>query len=112
MQLIDEAPQRLAAADGDEAKLALANKLVDGLKTRDELRTLMTERGAADSENKTFRQVSFEDYLDRVKPRLTGDAVARHRGRRRDRRRHGAASARSAGCRPPTSCAGRATTRT
>jgi protease IV len=76
MQLIDEAPQRLAAADGDEAKLALANKLVDGLKTRDELRTLMTERGVADSENKTFRQVSFEDYLDRVKPRLTGDAIA------------------------------------
>jgi protease-4 len=76
MQLIDEAPQRLAAVQGDEGKLALSNKLVDGLKTRDELRTLMTERGTADTENKTFRQVSFEDYLDRVKPRLTGDAIA------------------------------------
>ncbi len=76
MQSIDEAPARLAAADGDEAKLAVANKLVDGLKTRDELRALMIARGAEDKDNKTFRQVSFEDYVGRVKPRLLGDAVA------------------------------------
>jgi protease-4 len=76
VQSIDDAPARLAAADGDEAKLALTGKLVDGLKTRDELRALMIERGAEDGEHKTFRQVSFEDYLGRVKPRLLGDAVA------------------------------------
>ena len=75
MQSIDAAPERLAAADGDEAKVALANKLVDGLKTRDELRATMVERGAEDSENKTFRQVSFEDYLVHVKPKLLGDAI-------------------------------------
>ncbi|MGZ8260893.1 MAG: S49 family peptidase, partial [Caldimonas sp.] len=34
MRGIDEAPQRLAAAGGDPAKLALAEKLVDALKTR------------------------------------------------------------------------------
>lgn len=75
MQSIDESPQRLAAVDGDRARLALADKAVDGLKTRDELRALMVSRGAADAENKTFRQTSFEDYLGRIKPRIGGDAV-------------------------------------
>ena len=72
---IDSAPQRLAAAGGDAAKMALAEKLVDGLKTRDELRTLMIERGAKDDEENTFRQVAFDDYLAHVKSKLTGDAV-------------------------------------
>ena len=75
MRIIDEAPQRLAAAGGDAAKLALNAKLVDGLKTRDELRTLMIERGAKDKEGKTFRQVSFDDYVARHRPKPTGDAV-------------------------------------
>ncbi len=72
---IDEAPARMAAAGGDAAKLALDAKLVDGLKTRDELRQLMIERGAKDDDEQTFRQISFDDYLGRVKPSLTGDAI-------------------------------------
>ncbi len=72
---IDEAPQRLAAAGGDAAKMALKEKLVDALKTRDELRALMIERGAKDEDENTFRQVSFEEYLPHVKQRLTGDAI-------------------------------------
>jgi len=72
---IDEAPQRLAAAGGDTAKMALAEKLVDGLKTRDELRALMIERGAKDDDENTFRQIAFDDYLAHVKQKLTGDAV-------------------------------------
>ena len=75
MRGIDEAPQRLAAAGGDPAKLALAEKLVDALKTRDELRTLMIERGAKDDDENTFRQISLDDYLGHVRPRLTGDAI-------------------------------------
>ena len=75
MRSIDEAPQRLAAVAGDRAKLAIADKAVDGLKTRDELRMLMMSRSAVDADNKTFRQTSFEDYLSRIKPRLGGDAV-------------------------------------
>ena len=75
MRGIDEEPQRLAAAGGDMAKLALGEKLVDALKTRDELRALMIERGAKDDDENTFRQVSFEDYLGHVKPRLIGDAI-------------------------------------
>jgi len=74
---IDELPQRLAAAGGDLAKLALEARLVDGLKTRDELRQMMIERGAPDdSEKSSFRQVRFDDYLQRLKPRRHGDAVA------------------------------------
>ncbi len=75
MRGIDEAPQRLAAAGGDTARFALAEKLVDALKTRDELRALMIERGAKDSDENTFRQIAFDDYLGHVKPRLTGDAI-------------------------------------
>ena len=49
---IDDLPQRLAAAGGDLAKLALQAKLVDALKTRDELRQAMIERGARDEESR------------------------------------------------------------
>jgi len=72
---IDELPKRLAAVGGDPAKLALDSKLVDGLKTRDELRQLLIERGAKDAEAKSFRQVSFDDYLERLRPKTSGDAV-------------------------------------
>jgi protease-4 len=75
MRGIDEAPQRLAAVGGDAAKFALSEKLVDALKTRDELRALMIERGAKDEDEQTFRQISFDDYLAHVKPRLSGDAI-------------------------------------
>ncbi len=73
---IEALPQTFAAVGGDAGKLALSMKLVDGLKTRDELRALMIERGAKDEESKSFRQVSFGNYLARQKARLTGDAVA------------------------------------
>jgi protease IV len=75
MRGIDEAPQRLAAAGGDSAKFALSEKLVDGLKTRDELRALMIERGARDEDEQTFRQISFDDYLAHVKPHSSGEAI-------------------------------------
>ena len=75
MRGIDEAPQRLAAVGGDAAKFALAEKLVDALKTRDELRALMIARGAKDDDENTFRQIAFDDYLAHVRPRVTGDAI-------------------------------------
>jgi protease IV len=73
---IDELPQRLAAAGGDLARLALDAKLVDGLKTRDELRAMLIERGARDDRTKSFRQVGFADYLSRLSTRHGGDALA------------------------------------
>ena len=76
--LIDELPERLLAAQGDTARLALEAHQVDALKTVDELRTLMIERGAREGTSQTFRQVSFASYLARITPAVepTGDAVA------------------------------------
>ncbi|MDL2354436.1 MAG: signal peptide peptidase SppA, partial [Pseudomonadota bacterium] len=75
MAMIDDLPARMDAAGGDTAKLALSAKLVDGLKTRDQLRAMMIARGTSDMEGKSFRQVSFDDYLGRHRPKFLGDAV-------------------------------------
>jgi protease-4 len=60
---IDNFADRIKSANGDLAALALQQKLVDALKTQDEFRGLMIERGAEDEENHTFRQVAMDDYL-------------------------------------------------
>ncbi|HEX4585440.1 MAG TPA: signal peptide peptidase SppA [Burkholderiaceae bacterium] len=73
-RMIDELPARLASAGGDTAKLALTEKLVDALMTRDELRALLIKRGAEDSAHKTFRQVSFQEYRNAVPD--TGDRAS------------------------------------
>ncbi|MFL6672928.1 MAG: signal peptide peptidase SppA [Massilia sp.] len=73
---IEQLPQLLAAAGGDAARVALDAKLIDGIKTRDEVRALMIKRGAYDEPNKTFRQVSFPEYLARHPQKMLGEAVA------------------------------------
>jgi protease-4 len=63
-QMIDSLTQRLKAANGDAAQLAVETKLVDGLKTPDEMRELMRARAAkAGPEEGGFRQVSLASYL-------------------------------------------------
>lgn len=69
-------PGSLQAAGGDVAQLSVKTKLIDGLKTRDEMRKWLIEQGAEDTEKKTFRQVRFEDYLAQLTPPRGGDAVA------------------------------------
>ena len=74
---INELPQRLTAAKGDNAALAVANKLVDGLKTRDEMRALLIKNNAAADGGKTFRQIAMLDYLERhPEEPVFGDHVA------------------------------------
>ena len=77
MAAINDLPQRLQATDGDIAQLVLQEKLVDGLKRRDEFRALMLERGAPRSrdDDETFRQISMYSYLRYVDTPATGDAV-------------------------------------
>ena len=75
MAMIDALPKRMEEVKGDSGKLALSARLVDGLKTRDELRAMMIKRGALDVDAKSFRQVSFNDYLARHRPKVFGDAV-------------------------------------
>jgi len=75
--VIEDLPQRLAAANGDLAQLAASEKLVDGLKTRGEFRRALLDAGApsSDDDEETFRQISMYSYLGHVRPPATGDAV-------------------------------------
>lgn len=72
---VEQMPALLAAAGGDTARMALQAKLVDALKTADELRQSLTDRGAADTKTKTFRQMAWTAYAARLKARTDGDAV-------------------------------------
>jgi len=67
---IDTLPEGIAAAEGDLARFALQQKLVDGLKTREEVDALLTERGAADSDaDGGYRQIGLNDYLTQIDSR-------------------------------------------
>ena len=72
---IDALPERMNAAGGNLAQLVLKEKLVDSLKTRDEMRAFLVDKGAKDDKGESFRQVDFNDYLARIKPDTEGDAV-------------------------------------
>lgn len=64
---VDGLPEGIAAVQGDTARYALEHKLVDGLKTREEVERLLAERGVADEDAEGgFRQVGFFDYLRNV----------------------------------------------
>lgn len=60
---INDFTQLLKQNQGDLAQLALKLKWVDGLKTRDQLRDLMLDVGAKDTQHSSFRQIQYEDYL-------------------------------------------------
>jgi protease-4 len=66
----------LSEAGGDAAKVAKAANWVNGVKTRDDIRQMLMEKGEKDEVNKTFRQVNFHNYLATLKPKQGGDAVA------------------------------------
>jgi protease-4 len=74
-------PERLDAAKGNGAKLALEARLVDRIGYRDEVRKRMIELVGEQKDGKTFKQVSVADYLenmggDRRGEKGSGDAVA------------------------------------
>lgn len=65
-------PEEVTAAHGDLARLALDHKLVTALKTRDEVDTLLGERGALDANaDGGYRQIALDDYALRVDGRLS-----------------------------------------
>jgi protease IV len=64
--LVDALPQKLAAVQGDAARLALAEKLVDELATRDQMQARLMQAGASDDEGKRLRSLDFGAYLTRV----------------------------------------------
>jgi len=66
-QGIDTMPAGIAAAGGDLAKYALSQKLVDGLKSEEEVDDLLADRGVADPDgDRGFRGVSMEAYLKHI----------------------------------------------
>ncbi|MBC7455733.1 MAG: signal peptide peptidase SppA [Massilia sp.] len=75
MAMINDLPARMAAANGDIAKLALSSKLVDALKTRDQMRTMLMQRGAVNLDGKDFRQVGLAAFLEHHRPKAFGDAI-------------------------------------
>lgn len=67
---IDNLPETIKAANGDLALLARRQKLVDELKTLDEVRKIMIKRGVEDEENHTFRQISLPAYVAHLDRRV------------------------------------------
>ncbi|MGV8932800.1 MAG: signal peptide peptidase SppA [Luteimonas sp.] len=64
---IDNLPAGIEAAGGDLAQYALQQKLVDGLKTREQVEQLLVKRGAVDdTADGGFRQVSLIAYLQHL----------------------------------------------
>jgi protease-4 len=76
MRTIDALPELMKQAGGDLARLSVETKLIDGLKTRDELRAFLIGKGARDTASKyTFRHVASADYLANLRPAFTGSAI-------------------------------------
>jgi protease-4 len=64
---IDGAPEGIEAAGGDMAQYALQQKLIDGLKTEQQLDDLMAQRGVADdSADDGFREIDLAGYLRHI----------------------------------------------
>lgn len=76
MDGINRLPEMLKAANGSVAQFAVDVKLVDGLKTREELRQLLLGMGAKDEVTKSFKQIDFQDYLQNQSQFGFGPAVA------------------------------------
>jgi protease IV len=60
----------VTAAQGDLAKYALQRKLVDGLKTAEEIDELMIKRGEADDSDNGYRSIGFGGYLAHLNGQL------------------------------------------
>ncbi|WP_242113226.1 signal peptide peptidase SppA [Luteimonas aquatica] len=64
---VDTLPTGVSEAKGDLGAYALQRKLVDGLKTQEEVESLLVQRGAADEDAPGgFRQVSLGDYVQHL----------------------------------------------
>ncbi|WP_394184277.1 signal peptide peptidase SppA [Pseudoalteromonas tetraodonis] len=64
---------KMQAANGDAGKYALDNQWVDSLKTNQQIRQQLIELVGENEDGKTFKQVSFGEYLSLVKPPIEFD---------------------------------------
>ena len=64
---IDTLPQGIEAAGGDLAQYALRQKLVDGLKTEEQVDDILADRGIADADAEDgFREITLDGYLRHI----------------------------------------------
>lgn len=69
---VDALPADLTAAQGDLGKYALSKKLVDGLKTQEQVDELLAKRGVADEDaDSGFRNVDLPSYLRHIDSALS-----------------------------------------
>jgi len=71
----NEISAKLSAAGGNTAQLAIDSKLVDGLKTREELRVYLGELTATPA-NQKFSQIGLDKYLQTITPSYQPPLVA------------------------------------
>ena len=67
-EFINNMSEHLARAKGDSAQFALDYGLVDALKTGDEFRQELMDRIGRDDDQKTFKQIQFDEYLAAIQP--------------------------------------------
>ncbi|MDP2485265.1 signal peptide peptidase SppA [Pseudoalteromonas marina] len=65
--------EKMQAANGDAGKYALDNQWVDSLKTTQQIRQQLIDLVGAQEDGKTFKHVSFREYLSLVKPPVVFD---------------------------------------
>ncbi|HZH42585.1 MAG TPA: signal peptide peptidase SppA [Lysobacter sp.] len=69
---IEQLPTRIEAVRGDLAQYALRARLVDGLKTREEVEDLLAERGVEDPDAEGgFRRIDLDGYLGHLNRALS-----------------------------------------
>ncbi|MFY8274938.1 signal peptide peptidase SppA [Pseudoalteromonas sp. SSDWG2] len=72
-ETLDSYLAKLETVDGNNADYALQYGWVDELKTNQQLRQQLIDLVGKDEEGKTFRQISFDDYLASFKPPVSFD---------------------------------------
>ena len=65
--------EKMKAADGDAGKYALDHQWVDSLKTNQQVRKQLIDLVGTQEDGKTFKQVSFREYLSLIKPPIEID---------------------------------------
>lgn len=64
---------KMKAVNGDSGQYALDHQWVDSLKTNQQVRQQLVDLVGTEESGKTFKQVSFRDYLSVVKPPIAFD---------------------------------------
>lgn len=75
MSYINNLPQLMDAAGGDAGMVAVQLKLLDGLKTWDEVTNDLIKTGAPDDATHSYRAVTLQQYLKHIPSVPVGDAI-------------------------------------